>query len=179
MNDINFKKIIKFLKTSYKLKDLRRSGWQRKTTIKNPESVAEHVYGTMILCYIISKIKGLDTYKMLIMGLIHDLAESKIGDRIPEDGEKKILESKEFKKIIENLPNKIKIELNDIWDEINNKNSKESKIFNQIDKLEMGIQAKEYLYSGGSKKELQIFIDSTINNINDVTIKTIFNELNR
>ena len=93
--------------------------------------------------------------------------------------EKKILESKEFKKIIENLPNKIKIELNDIWDEINNRNSKESKIFNQIDKLEMGIQAKEYLYSGGSKKELQIFIDSTINNINDVTIKTIFNELNR
>ena len=90
MNDINFKNIIKFFKTSYKLKDLRRNGWQRKTTIKNPESVAEHVYGTMILCYIISKIKGLDTYKMLIMGLIHDLAESKIGDRIPEDGKKNI-----------------------------------------------------------------------------------------
>ena len=177
MSDTNFRNIIKFLRTSYKLKDLRRSGWQRKTAIKNPESVAEHVYGTMILCYIISKIKGLDTYKMLIMGLTHDLAETKTGDRTPEDGEKKILESKEFKKIIENLPNKIKIELNDIWDEIDNRNSKESKIFNQIDKLEMGIQAKEYLYSGGSKKELQIFIDSTINNINDVTIKTIFNEL--
>ena len=94
MSDTNFRNIIKFLRTSYKLKDLRRSGWQRKTAIKNPESVAEHVYGTMILCYIISKIKGLDTYKMLIMGLIHDLAESKIGDRTPEDGEKKILTKK-------------------------------------------------------------------------------------
>ena len=177
MNDLNFRNIIKFLKTSYKLKEVHRSGWLRKTTIKNPESVAEHIYGTMILCYIISKINGLNTYKMLIMSLIHDLAESKIGDRIPEDGEKRMLENKEFKKIIENLPSKIRIELNDIWDEINNKNSKESKIFSQIDKLEMGVQAKEYIYSGGSKKELQEFIDSTTNNIDDITIKTIFNEL--
>ena len=127
MNDLNFRNIIKFLKTSYKLKEVHRSGWLRKTTINNTESVADHIYGTMILCYIISKINGLDTYKMLIMGLIHDLAESKIGDRIPEDGEKRMLENKEFKKIIDNLPSKIKMELNDIWEEINNKNSNNKK----------------------------------------------------
>ncbi|MEM3733131.1 MAG: HD domain-containing protein, partial [Candidatus Bathyarchaeia archaeon] len=77
------KKYIKFLRYAVKLKDIKRSGWI-KAGVKNPESVAEHVYGLIVLSMLISDLKNLNIEKMFRLAVIHDLEEAILGDLTPE-----------------------------------------------------------------------------------------------
>ena len=64
------------------------------------------------------------------MTLLHDLAESKIGDITPEQmtSENKMkIENDAFNEIIDQLPETIKSQYLEIWKEYQNNNSKESK----------------------------------------------------
>ena len=102
----------------------------------------------------ISDLQNYNSEKILKMILLHDLAESKIGDYTPEQlsKEKKIkLENNAFNEIIKNLPDSIKSQYLEIWQEYQENTSHESKIVHQIDKLEMALQAKIYQKDGHSK----------------------------
>ena len=76
--------ILDFLTYSLNLKNVHRQGWIDKLSIENPESVADHSYSMAIMAMILSDLENYDSEKILKMTLLHDLAESKIGDITPE-----------------------------------------------------------------------------------------------
>ena len=109
-----------FFKTAVNLKKISRQGWIDKLSLDNPESVADHSYSMAVISMVISDLGNYNSEKIIKMVLLHDLAESKIGDYIPEQlsKEKKIeLENNAFNEIIKNLPDLIKSQYLQIWQE--------------------------------------------------------------
>ena len=92
------------------LKNIPRQGWKNKLDIMDVESVADHIYSATIMSMVLSDLQGLDTEKVIKMALLHDLAESVIGDITPDDmkSENKInIENNAMKQILENLPSNL------------------------------------------------------------------------
>lgn len=72
--------ILDFFKTAANLKKIQRKGWIDKLSISDPESVADHSYSMAIMGMIISDLENHNFEKIIKMILLHDLAESEIGD---------------------------------------------------------------------------------------------------
>ena len=147
---------IKFFQTAANLKKIKRQGWISKISVKGPESVADHTFLMAIIGMVISDYQNYDTLKILKMILLHDLAESKIGDIMPEQiskSEKYEIENKAFAEILSQLPDSLKSSYLKIWNEFQENNSEEAKIVHQIDKLEMALQAKIYQSDGYAKEK--------------------------
>jgi putative hydrolase of HD superfamily len=114
------------------------------------------------------------------MILLHDLAESKIGDYTPKQlnkEKKNKLENSAFNEIVKNLPDLIKSQYLQIWKEYQENNSLESKIVHQIDKLEMALQAKIYEKDGYSQEKLDDFFESAKIDITDPKLKELFTDI--
>ena len=162
--------ILNFFQRVIELKTVPRQGWKDKLRLNDVESVADHTYSTAILSMIFSDLHGFDTEKIIKMALIHDLAESVIGDLTPNQipkNKKNKLENTTMKQILKNLPKKISNDYYHIWDEYQKKSSNESILLHEIDKLEMALQAKFYQDQGISEKDLRSFFataDSQITN---------------
>jgi len=172
--------ILDFFKTAANLKKIPRQGWIDKLSLENPESVADHSYSMAIIGMVISDLENYNSEKILKMILLHDLAESKIGDYTPKqlDKEKKNkLENNAFNEIIKSLPDLIKSQYLQIWQEYQENNSPESKIVHQIDKLEMALQAKIYEKDGYSQEKLETFFESAKTDITDPKLKELFTKI--
>lgn len=172
--------ILDFFKTSINLKKIHRQGWVDKLSITKPESVADHTYSMAIMGMIISDLENYNSEKIIKMVLLHDLAESKIGDYPPGqiDLERKNeIENIAFLKILEDLPNSIKTQYQNIWEEYQENNSPESQIVHQIDKLEMALQAKTYQNEGHSKEKLESFFDTAKKEISNPKLKELFRNI--
>ena len=146
--------LLDFFKNTSNLKNISRQGWIDKLSIEHPESVADHSYSMAIMAMIISDLENYNSEKILKMVLLHDLAESKIGDLTPDQiskDEKEQIENNAFSEIIEKFPNSIKLQYAEICKEYQNQTSRESQIVHQIDRLEMALQAKIYEKSSLSK----------------------------
>ena len=172
--------ILDFFKNALNLKNISRQGWIDKLSIKYPESVADHSYSMAIMAMVISDLENYDSEKILKMVLLHDLAESKIGDftpgQISKDKKEKI-ENDAFNDIIEQLPNTIKLEYDKIWKEYQNKKSPEAQIVHEIDRLEMALQAKMYQKSGSSKEDIATFLETAKSDITHPKIKELFTKI--
>ena len=169
--------ILDFFKNSANLKNIPRQGWIDKLSISNPESVSDHSYSMAIMCMIISDLRNLNSEKILKMALLHDLAESIIGDFTPEQidkEKKKKLENNAFEKIVKNLPEQIKSKYLEIWFEYQDNTSPEAKLIHQIDKLEMVLQAKIYQKNGYDKEKIESFFNSAKKEITDLKLKELF-----
>ena len=172
--------ILDFFKTAANLKKISRQGWIDKLSLDNPESVADHTYSMAVIGMVISDLENYNSEKIIKMILLHDLAESKIGDFTPEQlnkEKKNELENNVFNKIIENLPNLIKSQYLQIWQEYQENTSLESKLVHQIDKLEMALQAKIYKNDGHSQKKLESFFESAKIDITDPKLKELFTKI--
>ena len=172
--------ILDFFKTAANLKKISRQGWIDKLLLDNPESVADHTYSMAIIGMVISDLENYNSEKIIKMILLHDLAESKIGDITPEQlnkEKKNELENNVFNKIIKNLPNLIKSQYLQIWKEYQENTSLESKLVHQIDKLEMALQAKIYKNDGHSQKKLESFFESAKIDITDPKLKELFTKI--
>jgi putative hydrolase of HD superfamily len=172
--------ILDFFKTAINLKKIHRQGWIDKLSITNPESVADHSYSMAIMGMIISDLEDYDSEKIIKMILLHDLAESKIGDYTPDqiDLEKKNdIENTAFLKILKDLPNSIISSYQNIWKEYQKNESPESQIVHQIDRLEMALQAKTYQDEGHSKEQLESFYESAKKEIINPKLKELFTQL--
>ncbi|NQV39072.1 MAG: HD domain-containing protein [Nitrosopumilus sp.] len=172
--------ILDFFKTAVNLKKIQRKGWMDKLSIPNPESVADHSYSMAIMGMIISDLENYNSEKIIKMILLHDLAESEIGDYTPgqiSPEKKNYLENKAFLKILENLPDSIKTKYLSIWKEYQENNSQESKIVHQLDRLEMALQAKTYETEGYSKEKLESFFESAKNEIIQPKLKELFRNI--
>ena len=172
--------ILDFFKDASNLKNIPRQGWIDKLSITHPESVADHSYSMSIMAMIISDLENYDSEKILKMVLLHDLAESKIGDFTPgqiSKDEKEKIENQAFREIIEKLPNSIKLEYAEIWKEYQNQISVESQFVHQIDRLEMALQAKIYEKSGSSKENIATFLQTAKSDITHPKLKELFTKI--
>ena len=172
--------ILDFFKTAVNLKNISRQGWINKLSLKHPESVSDHSYSMAIMGMVISDLENYNSEKILKMILLHDLAESKIGDYTPNQisKENKIkIENNAYDEIINTLPDAIKLQYAQIWEEYQKQESPESKIVHQIDKLEMALQAKMYQKEGASKEAIESFFKSAENEITHPKLKEILNQI--
>jgi putative hydrolase of HD superfamily len=79
------KNLLNFFIDVGKLKRMPRRGWVINQ-IKNPESIAEHIFRATIMGWFLGKKKrGLNLEKLLKTALIHDLCEIYAGDITPYD----------------------------------------------------------------------------------------------
>jgi putative hydrolase of HD superfamily len=169
-----------FFKIILDLKNIQRKGWLDKIGIKNPESVADHSYSMTLMSMIVSELQGLNTNKIVKMALLHDLAESSVGDFTPEEIPKRRkleLENIAMKKILKELPNELIKNYQEVWNDFLLGESDESIFVHEMDKLEMVFQAKHYIDKGFSKEKIQTFIDSANNEIKNKDLKKIITKL--
>lgn len=169
--------LVSFFRTVCNLKAIKRSGWIHKVNITSPESVADHSYSMCMMSMILAEIMNLDSGYIMKMVIIHDLAESMVGDHMPDNKsseEKQLLEDKAMKKIISKLPNSLRKNYLRIWNEYINNITVNAKFVHNMDKLEMALQAKEYEFEGYPKEVLQPFIKSATDYISKERFDLVF-----
>ena len=172
--------LLNFFKIAANLKNVSRQGWVDKISISDPESVADHSYSMAIISMVISDLENHDSEKILKMVMLHDLAESKTGDITPNQiskEKKMVLENKAFSEIMEHLPDGIKSQYLEIWNEYQENSSPESKIVHQIDRLEMALQARLYQKEGYSEEKLNPFFESARTDIVHPKLKELFRKI--
>ncbi|HZW56319.1 MAG TPA: HD domain-containing protein [Nitrososphaerales archaeon] len=144
-----------------KLKTTKRTGWYRKVGIEECESVADHSYRTALIACALSEEMGLDSGKVARMCLLHDLAESQIGDLMPEEknsfADHRESEDRAMRSILGTLPNRVKKRFLSDWKELLANKTSEARLSWQVDKMEMGLQSIEYVALGYDKVRLSEF----------------------
>lgn len=167
--------LVKFLIDAGKLKRLKRKGWVLHN-IKEPESVAEHSFRTALMAAVLADKFNVDREKAVMMALIHDLAESEIGDISRHDKiskkEKHEKEKKAFEKLASVLGDK---GLYKLWLEFEEGKTKEARLVRQLDKLEMHLQAMEYERS--QKKDLGEFFSLADREVKDAKLRKLLNDI--
>lgn len=140
-----FNEFARFMGHVGDLKKLERTGWVR-SGIQNPESVADHSFRTTIMALVLADKAGVDQNKVVKMALVHELAESVVGDLTPTDGvsaeDKHHLEINAFKKLCADIDNGD--ELLELFQEFEDNKTPEAQFVKSLDKLEMMFQAHEY-----------------------------------
>lgn len=145
--------VLKFYIFNNNLKKRLRQGWlDVKISADRIESIAEHIYGCLILSITINeefKLK-LNMEHILKMLILHELEEIIIGDlsalsKMSKE-DKKVMGKKAVRKITNGLINQDEIE--SLLNEFNERTTKEAKFAYHIDKLEADFQAKMYDLEG-------------------------------
>ena len=161
------------------LKKLPRSGWKIKLGLDDSESVAEHSYMMSVMSMVLADMKSLNSEKVIKMSILHDWAESKIGDFMPDEighDKKSELENYAMTEILELLPQKIQSDYQDIWNEFLVRDTQEARLVHEIDKLEMALQAKIYEKDVDPEK-VKPFIISAVEQIIDPDVKKVLMDI--
>lgn len=140
---MSIEQLLKFMSIAEKLKCTTRHSW---TSSNRQESVAEHSWRLCLLAYSLkNELKDYDIDKVMLMCLVHDLGEAITGD-IPafnKNEKDEEIEKEAVNKVIEVLDRELGEELKNIFNEIHEEKTKESKLFKALDKLEVVMQHNE------------------------------------
>lgn len=107
------------------------------------------------------------------MALLHDIGEVYAGDITPHDGlaehSKRTAERESVTRILDSLP--AGEEYLQIWEEFEAGETPEARFVRQVDKLEMGLQARIYAEQGYS--DLEQFYSSAIQALSDIELRAL------
>ncbi len=177
-NLINYKKnqelenILDFLLEIGKLKEMSRLYWKLRK-VKNPETVASHMFDLALIAWAFNKEKNLNVEKLIKMALCHEMSAVYTGDTTPYDkimprdkkrkkdilkrwprllkGKKQkifLSDYKEEKEAMERLTKKLdpklKNEMINLWKEYRTKSTPEGYLLSQLNVLAVLIQALLY-----------------------------------
>ena len=159
-----------FFHSVLQLKSVRRAGWVSKVKIKDGESVADHTFSMCAMAMLLSDMLGLDTQRAMKMVILHDLAESTVGDYTPGDvtsRQKLAQEKKAMKPILSGLPKRTRLQYEKIWLEYLQNKTSVAKFVHRIDKLEMALQANQYAKQGYARNLLAPFFESAKTAVGD------------
>jgi 5'-deoxynucleotidase len=159
-----------FFQSVLQLKSVRRAGWVSKVKISDAESVADHTFSMCALVMLLSDILDFDTPKAMKMTILHDLAESIVGDFMPghvTSGQKLAQEKNAMKSILSSLPKKTRSGYEKIWLEYLQNKSDIARFVHRVDKLEMALQARQYAKRGYGDRLLAPFFESAKTAIGD------------
>jgi putative hydrolases of HD superfamily len=139
------KNLLKFYSASEKLKVTLRDSWLSDP--ERQESSAEHSWMLGLLSMVLFNHipTKVDQLKVLKMVIIHDLAESIIGDipafeKSKRQDNKHKSERKALIKLVSTLPPETAKEILSLWDEVEECKTNEAKVAMAIDKIEVLMQ---------------------------------------
>jgi putative hydrolases of HD superfamily len=131
------------------LKRSPRTGWFR-IGVDRPESVADHSFAVGLLAWREARARGLDAEKALLMGLLHDFHEARLGD-IPSPVKRRLeaagLADAE-RMIMDEQWGEWAPEMLELLDELTTAESPEARLVHEMDGAEMRHQARRYLTDG-------------------------------
>jgi putative hydrolase of HD superfamily len=175
------KGILNLLSVAGRLKQIPRTGWVIKAGIGKAESVADHSYRVSLAAMILSDLLGLDTVKAVRIALIHDLAESYIGDLTPQQVEegldKSSMEEEVMIKVLQDLPSHVKHLYLEAWRDWVERASSEARLVHEVDAFEMALQAEEYAQSGFDRDKLMEFKRSASERVSSGAVKELIEAL--
>ncbi|HET7149225.1 MAG TPA: HD domain-containing protein [Candidatus Nitrosopolaris sp.] len=151
-----------FFQYVLRLKQLKRAGWISRAQISNPESVADHSYSACAISMALSDMLGLNTERVMKMAILHDLPESIIGDFVPGEVSKKrkrVEENNAIETILQSIPPRLRSDYKGIWSEYLLNKTDSARLVHVVDKLEMALQAKQYVSEGCPEHLLAQFLD--------------------
>jgi len=151
-----------FLQHVLRLKKVKRAGWISRAKINNPESVADHSYSMCAISMALSDMLGLNTERVMKMAILHDLPESIIGDFVPGEVTKKRKrsdENKAIETILHSISPYIRFDYRGIWKEYLLNKTDIARLVHTVDKLEMALQARQYVIEGYPDHMLAPFLD--------------------
>ena len=169
------KNIINFYLAANKLKEVIRTGWiELEISSDRLESVAEHVYGTVVLASAINDEYNLnlDMYKTLKMITIKELEKVSLKEfttrDYPTKEERQAQAIETITKITDGLIKQE--EILDLLQEATKQETKEAKFAFQVSKLESDLQAKIYDMNGkldieNAKEDAKYFPEELANEI--------------
>ena len=147
----NMSRLVEFLYELGMLKKTPRMGWLT-IGISDAESIADHSFRTAIIGYALARLAKADEDKVVKLCLFHDLHETRIGDlnalnlRYLRKEEERAV-----KEIVSELP--FGEELIALSREFSDGKTLESVLARDADRLEMIVQAKEYMEEGNPLAE--------------------------
>jgi putative hydrolase of HD superfamily len=140
------------------LKRMPRTGWQMRG-VPQVESVAEHSFGVVFVALALAdaieaetRTKTLDMAKILVMALLHDLAEVRLADlpvsatRLIPPAVKSEAEASAMDDLLAPLPAAERWKA--LWQEFEDRASPEGRLVRDADKLEMMVQCLRYEQAG-------------------------------
>jgi len=152
--------VAELLLESTALKRMPRAGWAMRG-VPYVESVAEHSFGVVLVALALVDVledgagaeePGLDLEKVLIMALLHDLAEARLTDLpasaarlIPEEVKSRA-EKEALAGMLAPLPGAGRLRA--LWQEFEDRASPEGRLVRDADKLEMMVQCLRYEQAG-------------------------------
>lgn len=156
INPMNAREYLEILHTAEKLKDTPR---HCTTTNGRTESVAEHSWRVSLMAMLLRReFPDVDMDRVVDMCLIHDLGECFTGD-IPtfvKTDNDRSTEDILLDQWLDTLPADISKDLKALYAEMEAQETKESKIFKALDKLEALIQHNESPISTWSENEYEL-----------------------
>ncbi|CAD5110901.1 unnamed protein product [Dimorphilus gyrociliatus] len=170
------KKLFEFIRVVGRLKSLKRTGWVN-AGVKDPETVSGHMYRMAMLSFIIDEKRDhVSRDQCIKLALVHDLAESIVGDITPFEGitveEKHRREKEAMENIAKLVSNTVGNELLDLWNEYEKQLTKEAQFVKDLDKFDMIMQAFEYEEAENKPGRLQDFFNSVEGKFKTETVKT-------
>lgn len=155
--------VLKFLAYVNNLKHSPRRGWEL-CKVQNHEQVAGHMYSMAMMTFLLGNNSTLDRLKCLQLALVHDLAESIVGDITPHDNvpeaKKHEMEDDAMKEITGDLGETGKM-IYDLYKEYEAKETAEAKFVKDLDRFDLLFTASQYEKRDNTPKKLQEFFDTT------------------
>ena len=146
---------LQLLFDAHSLKRIRRTGWVMRG-VTDAESVADHSFGVAFISLVLAEVvdQPLDRAKLMTIALLHDLAESVIGD-IPTPatvhfppGAKRDAEMQALSDLLHDVSG---VEhWHTWWQEFEDRTSVEGRLVRDADRLDMLIQAHAYEQTTGN-----------------------------
>jgi putative hydrolase of HD superfamily len=154
--------VVKFAYETGQLKRLPRAGWLL-AGVRDPESVAEHSFRVGVLAYIIAALEGADPDRAAVLGLFHDLPETRIGD-VPSVGRPYVTTAPPHDVAadqVAELPDLLATHIVALIDEHESAKTAaatpESRCSRDADKLDCLLQAREYQSQGNEHMQPWIY----------------------
>jgi putative hydrolase of HD superfamily len=189
-----------------KLKSVPRTGWlDRGVPPLQVESVADHSAGVGLLawsCAVQRQAEGaaINPERVLMLAVLHDLAEAETGDVTPydpaaipdehepaarrafletrhrrnpdRDATKRAEEDAAIRKLLATLPGATRSALQEVWDDLRQGTSSEARFVKQVDRLETFLQSRRYL-SSDPTLPMASFLQEVFESIDDPLLSAI------
>lgn len=166
MSSIDISQIYQTTKQLFGLKQIDRTGWLN-SGIAHPESVADHSWGTALLCLVFSDYYQVNRQKVLELAIVHDCTEVITGDipavaTSPEQAQALREKSAREGAAIAQLFGRSRLPyIKSLWEEYEQSKTKEALVVRDLNLIDMALQALLYTsLQQGQANTLQHFLTS-------------------
>lgn len=131
------------------LKDRDREGWTLRD-VDDPESVADHSWGVGLLAVLYGPEFDVDMKRLLELAVVHDIAEYRTGDFVNrvDDTDREYAYEEKHAAEHEAMEQLADDRLMALWQEYEDRDSREAVVLKDLDLLDMCLQALYYIEEG-------------------------------